>query len=142
MDVLNTRQCIPFFLFAVLLGIATNSHGEDTAKTAVASLVAGPQVCIREQGKTLCEMEAALIWEVPESGGYCLWDEGREEPIQCWSEAVSGTVKLTFSGDTNRTFRLTRSEQRVVLATATIKVMGALEQRLRARRRNRFWRVF
>ena len=147
MDVLNTLRCYSitwtrFLTLIAVVGWMPAINAADEVKTQVASLVAGPQVCVRDKGKTMCEMEAALIWEVPELGQYCLWDENSDKPIQCWTEAASGTVKLKFVGDTSRTFRLTRLEQRAVLASTTIKVMGALEQRLRARRRNRIWRVF
>lgn len=111
-------------------------------KTKVASLVTSPNVCELADDQVLCEMNASLLWEVPKAADFCLWDTEQDSPLRCWQNAWSGTLQLRFVSGHNRTYLLTRGQNGSVAAKATIQVMGALEQRLRARRRRSFWRLF
>lgn len=151
MDILiNTpRKGIPL-ISALLLGMAYLLSGQAFAanqttgyqRPEVASVVASPSVCTLEKGAVLCHAKGAIIWEVPADGYYCLWDNTLPEPLQCWQDTWSGSIQYSFSDGQSRRFLLIHGNSGEVVAETTIKVIGALEQRVRARRRNRFWRMF
>ena len=111
-------------------------------KTPVPTLVASPGLCELQQGQTVCTMNTTLIWEAPRAGHFCLHDSEQKTPLQCWENSWSGTVQLNFEAANNRTFILTRGPKGSVAAKATISVTSTLVQRLRAKRRRSFWRMF
>ncbi|MCC2614981.1 DUF3019 domain-containing protein [Aestuariibacter halophilus] len=108
----------------------------------VASLIASPGTCELAQDQVSCDINAAFIWEAPTQGAYCLWESGSQIPMACWSDAWTGTFHLPFVAGEDRHFELRRKDSVHILATSTIRVIGAVEQRLRARRRHRLWRMF
>lgn len=132
-----------------LLLVSSYTHATDETdplnielKTEVPSLVASPELCEFKKGQTLCQMDATLLWEAPKAGHYCVWDSEHPTPLQCWKNSWSGTYSLHFSAGKNREFWLTEGIEGGIAASTTIAVTNALEQRLRAKRRRGFWRVF
>ncbi|WP_448551566.1 DUF3019 domain-containing protein [Thalassotalea montiporae] len=109
-------------------------------------LIASPNVCELAAGTYLCSMKAALIWEMPQAGHYCLYEQEELEPLQCWQNQWSGSHVMMFESDKPITYIL-RSYQSAnllgdAIAQANINVIGTLEQRIRAKRRRRFLRIF
>ncbi|REL30530.1 DUF3019 domain-containing protein [Thalassotalea euphylliae] len=109
-------------------------------------LIASPNVCELASGTYLCSMKAALIWEMPHTGHYCLYEQEELEPLQCWQNQWSGSHVMMFESDKPVTYIL-RSYQSAnllgdAIVQANINVIGTLEQRIRAKRRRRFLRIF
>ena len=139
---------LKIMLLCLLWGIPPSHATEDPdplnieLKTEVPSLVASPELCEFKKGQSLCQMDATLLWETPKAGHYCVWDSEHPTPLQCWKNSWSGTYSLHFSAGKNREFWLTEGVEGGIAASTTIAVTNALEQRLRAKRRRGFWRVF
>lgn len=111
-------------------------------------LIASPNTCEIDKGVYLCEMKAALIWEAASKGTYCLFEQEVSVPVKCWESAWQGSYVLDFKSDKSIEYHLKRLERLVPLADgpivtqATINVIGTLEQRIRAKRRRRLFRIF
>lgn len=111
-------------------------------KTTEPTLTASPNVCEMDDNATSCAITVALVWEAPRSGRFCLYHEQSKIRLQCWESAYSGVYRYAFDSGADGTFLLTRGEAGPVAARANLKVIGAIEQQLRARRRSGFWRIF
>lgn len=111
-------------------------------KTMVPTLVASPGMCELPSGQSICQMKTTLIWEVPKAGHFCLKDTEMEQALECWNNNWSGTHQVEFSAGNNKTYILTRGPKGTIAANITVKVIGSLEQRMRAKRRRGFWRIF
>lgn len=131
----------------------SNSHSEPETmveqkalgvelKTPVPTLVASPGLCELQEGQTVCSMSTTLIWEVPRAGHYCLREAEQKLALRCWDNNWSGTLQVNFEAGNNQTYLLTRGENGTIAAKTTVTVTSTLVQRLRAKRRRSFWRIF
>ncbi|UAA38417.1 DUF3019 domain-containing protein [Paraneptunicella aestuarii] len=111
-------------------------------KTPVPTLVASPGLCELQEGQTVCSMNTTLIWEVPRAGHYCLREAEQKLALRCWDNNWSGTLQVNFEAGNNQTYLLTRGENGTIAAKTTVTVTSTLVQRLRAKRRRSFWRIF
>lgn len=107
-----------------------------------ATLVSSPGFCELAQGQTHCESVITLIWESPTLGDYCIWDANDSVPMQCWENQVTGTIETVFHSDKKRKYILKQGESGVVVVETSVAVTGSLQQRQRAKRRRKFWRMF
>ncbi|NMP32431.1 DUF3019 domain-containing protein [Thalassotalea sp. M1531] len=105
-------------------------------------LIASPNTCELAKGTFLCEMKAALIWETAQLGNYCVYELDESLPIRCWKNAWSGRFVLSFQSNKTVTYLLKQEEKQTELTRTSINVIGTLEQRMRAKRRSRFFRIF
>lgn len=124
---------------------AAAAYGADSlqdSKPKVASLVASPAVCVLADEQSHCNMQAAFLWEVPTTGDYCLWLESSETPLSCWQSTWSATLTWQIRSQQDSTYLLIDTRSQKEVARTTVRVIGELEQRIRARRRTGFWRVF
>jgi hypothetical protein len=128
-------------LAAITCAFPTLAQGENTGNVDKATLTVSPTACALEEEKRLCEMDVAVVWEVPKAGDYCLYYHNKETPLQCWSEQIAGAMRYTFSDGKDGEFYLI-SHANIIEARAKVRVIGAIEQQLRARRRSGFWRIF
>ncbi|MFC3094667.1 DUF3019 domain-containing protein [Alteromonas sediminis] len=145
MDILNRKFGILGFGIACLvitLQAVAMQKQHKTGAQNVASLLASPGVCEIPDDAVSCEMSVSFIWEMPQVESVCLWDSYHAKPLQCWHDAMTSTWQITFRGGQDREFFLKSHSSDEVYARTSIKVMGAIEQRLRARRRQGFWRIF
>lgn len=111
-------------------------------KTEIPTLVASPALCELQKGQTACQMDVTLLWETPRAGHYCLWASEQDSPLACWQNSWSGSYGLPFASAKQLSFWLTLGVEGGIVASTTISVTRALEQRMRAKRRRGFWRVF
>ncbi|WP_286262336.1 DUF3019 domain-containing protein [Thalassotalea atypica] len=149
MGILNNRYALKKRLIAIAAvmfmhpqAVANNETTDATLKMKEPLLIASPNVCELSKGSYLCEMKAAIIWEMPTAGHYCLFEQGIELPLQCWRDSWSGSHVLTFQSDKRLTFELRAYQNDHTIGQATINVIGTLEQRIRAKRRRSFFRIF
>lgn len=119
---------------------------EKSSREKSPMLIASPSVCELAAGTYLCSMKAALIWEMPKAGHYCLYEQEELEPLQCWQNQWSGSHVMVFESDKPVTYILRSYQSGNLLGNpiiqANINVIGTLEQRIRAKRRRRFLRIF
>lgn len=119
-----------------------------TLKTLVPTLVASPSICELPQGTETCQQQVSLIWEVPKAGNFCLWIKETEsqqiqsKPLHCWQQVFNGTHQLKVNSSEAVVFYLTRGPSQQAIATTTFSIVYPLEQRMRAKRRRGFWRLF
>ena len=144
------KSVMPLVLFLM----ATFTHAQETTVPAklptkaslVASIVASPNACTLEPLEEVCEMTFHVIWDTPEEGNYCLFEDNEDEPLKCWIETNRGSVELEFSGhilEEYKMYLLLNSKTEITVATVTVPISGTLKQRQRAQRRRRgFWRMF
>ena len=111
-------------------------------KTTEPTLTASPNICELQNDERACSASIALIWEVPRAGNFCLFHEKTQTRLECWQNAWSGIHQFSFSSGVTESVWLIREETGVMLVETEIKVVGAIEQRVRARRRSGFWRIF
>ena len=147
-------------LIAMLLVLSGNSYAQQStapvtvpqhkssqkrmAQTEVKEplLIASPNTCELTKGTYLCEIKAALIWEAAIADDFCLYEAETVQPIQCWQNAWSGNYVLQFQSNKTVTYVLKQANDNIVLSSASINVIGTLEQRMRAKRRRKFFRMF
>jgi len=145
MDVLSSRfglVCLALLFLMPTLVMGAQQKSAKNGAQNVASLIASPGVCELPDDAVSCEMAVSFIWEMPKVQEVCLWDSYQNKPLQCWEGAMTSTWQITFSGGQDREFFLKSASSNEEFARTTIRVMGAIEQRLRARRRQGFWRIF
>jgi len=143
MDLLTIARvlfAIGMTLFCNSILAQDNGEAEIIMKTPI--FIASPNVCELKKGTYLCEMKAALIWEMPKAGHYCLYEKDDVTPLQCWKNNWSGSHVLTFQSDKPVTYVLKMYQHPTVVSEVTINVIGTLEQRIRAKRRRGFLRIF
>ena len=129
---------------SLLITLLSASHAlAQTApeRSAVTSLLASPGVCVIGDEQQVCEMNLSLLWETPVAGNYCIWIADQPEPLKCWQDSWTGVYSMTFRSAGQVEFIMTTSTNEVV-SRVEVRVIGELEQRIRARRRSGFWRVF
>lgn len=147
MELLSFTKCWHRVLStSLLLMFSSSVLSQDESgirlKTTEPTLTASPNVCEIKDNAASCSILVALVWEVPKSGQFCLYHEQSKKMLQCWESAYSGVYRYAFDSGIDGTFLLTRGEAGAVAARAKLKVIGAIEQQLRARRRSGFWRIF
>ena len=141
-------------VFAILLSFATGVSAQQSTlavaeqdslaielNTLIPTLIASPSTCELKQPPR-CKLTVSLIWEVPKAGHFCLWQQSNGQLLNCWQNVWSGTYAIEIDSEQSLTFYLTRTEQGQAIATTTVAIISPLEQRLRAKRRRGFWRLF
>lgn len=130
----------------LLIGMSAITHADESLgirlKTTEATLTASPNICELKPEQRACSASVALIWEVPRAGNFCLYHEKTQTRLACWQNKWSGVYQFSFSSGAAEDIWLIREESGAVLVQTEIKVIGAIEQRVRARRRSGFWRIF
>jgi len=111
-------------------------------KTTEPVLTASPNVCELQSDQRACSINVALIWEVPRAGNFCLYHEKTQVRLECWQNTWSGIHQFSFSSGEAEDIWLVREETGELLVNTEIKVIGAIDQQVRARRRSGFWRIF
>lgn len=146
MDILIVvkQKAWQFFVLLMLVSYQTIASDDDTVnlKMKEPMLIASPAICELNKETYLCEMKAALIWEMPKAGHYCLHEIDEQIPLQCWENNWSGSYVLNFQSDKSVTYVLRQYMRLTPLAEIEINVIGTLEQRIRAKRRRGFLRIF
>lgn len=144
---LLTRMVHKSLLYAGLFGFFTaNSWAQEDLgirlKTKEPTLTASPNICELKSDQRACSTTIALVWEVPRAGNFCLYHEKTQTRLACWENKWSGAYQFTFSSGAAEDIWLIREDSGALLVHTEIKVIGAIEQRVRARRRSGFWRIF
>lgn len=134
-------------LLIVILTLSTDAKAQQekveiSEKLKEPLLIASPNTCELAKGTFLCEMKAALIWETAKQGDYCIYELDETMPIHCWQNAWSGRYVLSFQSNKTVTYLLKQQTKQTELTRTSINVIGTLEQRMRAKRRSRFFRIF
>ena len=142
-----TRALSHTLLLAALAGLApTFAHAEVDLgirlKTREATLTASPNICELKEEQRACSATVALVWEVPRAGDFCLYHVQTQTRLACWKNKWSGVHQLSFSSGQTEDVWLIRESSGDMLVETEIKVIGAIEQQVRARRRSGFWRIF
>lgn len=141
------RRITRAFLVASTLFVGTAVAADDNGlgirlKTTEATLTASPNICELKPEQRSCAVSVALVWEVPRAGNFCLYHEKTQTRLACWENKWSGVYQFSFSSGAGEDIWLIREDSGAVLVQTEIKVIGAIEQRVRARRRSGFWRIF
>lgn len=144
---LLTRMVTKFTLMSVLLAfIPISISAQDDLggrlKITEPTLTASPNVCELKPEQRACATTIALVWEVPTAGNFCLYHEKTQTRLACWQNKWSGAYQFSFSSGAAEDIWLIREDSGSLLVHTEIKVIGAIEQRVRARRRSGFWRIF
>lgn len=130
--------------FTACMGFA--ALGEDDMdirlKTTVPILTASPNVCELPSDQRACSVTIALVWEVPRAGNFCLYHQPNKQRLQCWANQWSGVYQFEFKSGASEKILLIRDESDVIVAQTEVRVIGAIEQQVRARRRSGIWRIF
>lgn len=138
-----TKSTLLPLLFAL---ISANSSAKDDLgirlKTTEPTLTASPNICELKLEQRACSTTIALVWEVPRAGNFCLYHEKTQTRLACWQNKWSGAYQFSFSSGVAEDIWLIREDSGTLLVHTEIKVIGAIEQRVRARRRSGFWRIF
>ena len=133
-------------LAGALTLISISSYGQDDLgirlKTTEPTLTASPNVCELKAEQRACTVSVALVWEVPRAGDFCLYHEKTQTRLACWQNKWSGAYQFSFSSGAAEDIWLIREDSGAMLVHTEVKVIGAIEQRVRARRRSGFWRIF
>lgn len=135
-----------FLLCTLALLVTVNAKAQADLsiklKTTVPILTASPNVCELKASQRACAIRVALVWEVPRAGNFCLYQQHNQRELACWTNTWSGVYQLDFKSGDSQHIQLKRQGSNNVLAQTPIKVIGAIEQKVRARRRSGIWRMF
>ena len=148
MELLNSLlvSVLKVIVIAIVLLISFSLFGQQDfvirLKTTEPTLTTSPNICELTSDKRTCATTVALIWEVPRAGNFCIYREKSKTTLACWQGKWSGVYQHTFSSTKSEKFWLIREDTKEKLISTEVKVIGAIEQRVRIRRRNGFWRIF
>jgi hypothetical protein len=113
--------------------------GEIQAGDGDNSLKIVPDRCISLHQGQICYQLTTLSWQMPITSDYCLFQEGVEEPLECWDTADNGTFKIDFQSSTPVIYQLQEVGSNNVLASSTVTVSWVYKSKKRQRRS---WRLF
>ena len=98
-----------------------------------------PAKCVSLNQGTICYQNIQLEWHAEQSADYCLFQQGQEQPLQCWQQQSQGRLKFEFAHDQTQHYILKKKREDQILATTVVEVKWVYK----GRRNNRFgWRVF
>ena len=141
---LNRNLHLVAFCLAVLPVLAAQGQADlgIRLKTTVPILTASPNVCELQNDQRACAVTVALVWEVPRAGNFCLYHLASKTRLECWTNKWSGVHQFQFSAGNTEKIMLIREESNVIVTETEVRVIGAIEQQVRARRRSGIWRMF
>ncbi len=116
------------------------SHVENKIHETNLILEIKPSLCVLSHERQFCEDEVWIHWYSKQARDVCLYQDGKEERLQCWTQQLKGVFKHQLK--TRETVRYLLKQNGQVVAEQNIKV---LEQFLptKKRRRNRHpWSLF
>lgn len=109
-----------------------------TTTTEPASLLLTPARCVALHQGQICYQRVQVSWSSFAAGNYCVYQEGQEQPVQCWQGQTEGSFAFEFASDSSRLLQLKNAQQRVV-AESSMEVAWVYKA---STRRKTHWRLF
>lgn len=140
-DVVNTQRLAKAIL-ALLLSLSVTLIERAFAETS-AELTLKPDRCVAMNEGQTCYQTLAVSWQSEKAGDYCLFEDGIQQPIVCWQNAVTGKAKLEFAAEGNTTYQLllkAMPEQEQVLMDEKEVIVTWVYSKTKKRKNS--WRLF
>ena len=102
------------------------------------NLTPKPNSCVSlRQGKT-CYTPIEISWQTQKIEDYCLYMEGKEQPIKCWKRSNRGSIEFDFQSSETLAFQLRAGVEQVTVAQTKVSVGWVYNSSNKKRR----WRIF
>lgn len=98
-----------------------------------------PSRCVALHEGQPCYQKTKIRWSSPAKGDYCLYEEGQDEPLQCWGNARQGEISYVFESSTGTAFYLADRTTGLTLGHAGIVVSWVYDAKSRSKTQ---WRLF
>ena len=118
----------------IVLGISTAQASED-----ITTFTAVPDRCISLHKGQVCYQHTTLRWTSATAANYCLFQQGADQPLQCWENATHGESTLDFQSSIPLTYHLFREGEKAPVASSTVSVAWVYKTPKRPRGG---WRLF
>lgn len=103
-----------------------------------ASLLLTPARCVALHQGQVCYQHVQISWSSSAVGNYCVYQQERAAPLQCWQQQSEATLEFEYASDRSSVFQLKHAEEQVV-AESTLEVAWVYKTNTR---RKTHWRLF
>jgi len=93
--------CITYILPVVL-----SAAPEQQAEQRSVQLVAQPARCVALREGQLCYLNLVISWKSSDDSDYCLYEEGVDHPLRCWTGSNKGAHHIDFESNHSVVYRL------------------------------------
>lgn len=119
-------------LSSSLLGV--NVNAQDTT-----GLNVKPARCVALRQGQVCYQRVTFHWHTRQAGNYCLFEDGQEQPLQCWQQLKRGQYKIDFQSPNNIRYVLREQSSMNPVSEAEITVAWVYKSKKKPRAS---WRLF
>jgi hypothetical protein len=128
---MNNRLTLILFLSG-FAGLAGDAYAGEF------SLLSQPAKCVSLKQGNICYQDIHMVWQAPQAGDFCLYNQAESEAMKCWEGVDRGEYNFEFSFAESQHYALRAKQQQTDLASSSIEVKWVY----RARRNHFSWRVF
>jgi len=97
-----------------------------------------PATCITLRQGRKCFATITIKLTLSAIGNYCLYQQGIDEPIQCWSRVATHQFSVPFESSEKVVYQLKDQQSHQIIAQAGVEVSWVHQATSRKRR----WRLF
>ncbi len=126
----NTRLVFCLCLFAILTKTAFAEENRLSLK---------PARCVALHEGQRCYQTVSITWHTAIKETLCIYQQNVSEPLTCWDNQDSGTMKIDFEESSTTTFYLQRMQDNKVLSEVAFEVAWVYDTRSH---RDSHWRIF
>lgn len=101
-----------------------------------------PLLCIVDERTPSCQMSFLVLWQSPETGYYCLYNDFGQAPLRCWTEQRSGELSDERTVDSEFSYWMAGDDSNSPLAVVAVEVLRMdTDDRRRKRRSRHVWDI-
>jgi hypothetical protein len=112
---------------------------EDTSNKKLVHLTVTPERCVALRESQVCYQNIVLKWQTDNKGDFCLFVEGSNNFLRCWSNLDQGRFEMDFQSKKSRRFVLRTKNDSAKIADAEVIVAWVYGNK---KRRRASWRLF
>ncbi len=101
-------------------------------------LTSTPDRCISLHKGQTCYQKVSLKWQSLIATDYCLFQEGLNTPLKCWSDSTTGELSMDFQSENKLSFILSKMGSQSIEASTSVTVFWVYK----SKRKSRGWRLF
>jgi len=111
---------------------------EQNIATPVEQFSVLPATCITLRQGRKCFATITIKLTLSAAGSYCLYQQGIDEPIQCWNQVSTHQFSVPFESSEKVVYQLKDQQSHHIIAQAGVEVSWVHQATSRKRR----WRLF
>jgi hypothetical protein len=109
---------IKLSLFASLMIVSSKTLAQQSPD--VSNIEISPTKCVAMRQDQTCYISAQIIWQLPQSGEYCLYSDQQVKPLKCWLSDYQGDWIQDFVVEQDITFTLKTNNSEAPILSAVL----------------------